>query len=369
MTNAPILVLNSGSSSLKFGLYSESEGGEAVILDGLAQSLGRTDGTLEVKDAHGEVVHSERSGALTSAQALQRAAGLLAKFHPGDPQIIGHRVVHGGPRLIEHQPITTEVLEELKRCVHLAPLHIPPALELIDAVRKRYPNVPQFACFDTAFHRTMPERAARFALPRELYDEGVRRYGFHGLSYESIVYQLRGRVPERMVIAHLGNGASLAALKNGASVDTTMGLTPSGGIPMATRTGDIDPGVLIYLQRAKKWDADTIERVVNRESGLFALSGGKSDMREIQKAAAGDANAQLAFEVFCLAIAKVVAAYAAELGGLDALVFSGGIGEHSAPVRANVCTSLAFLGVVIDAASNEKNAPVISANQSKIRVS
>jgi acetate kinase len=210
---------------------------------------------------------------------------------------------------------------------------------------------------------------SRFALPRPLFDEGIHRYGFHGLSYESIVYQLRAELPSRTVIAHLGNGASLAAVKDGRSVDTSMGLTPTGGIPMATRSGDLDPGVLLYLMRVKKMNADSLEHLLNRESGLTGVSAGKSDMRDLESAAAGgDQTARLAIEIFCTGIRKVIAAYAAVLGGLDMLIFSGGIGEHSAPVRGRVCNGLGFLGVALDDAGNQSNSSTISTQGSKVQI-
>jgi acetate kinase len=210
---------------------------------------------------------------------------------------------------------------------------------------------------------------SRFALPRPLFDEGIHRYGFHGLSYESIVYQLGAELPSRTVIAHLGNGASLAAVKDGRSVDTSMGLTPTGGIAMATRSGDLDPGVLLYLMRVKKMNADSLEHLLNRESGLTGISAGKSDMRDLESAAAsGDQKAQIAIEIFCSDIRKAVAAYAAVLGGLDMLVFSGGIGENSAPVRSGVCSGLGFLGVSLDPAGNQSNLSKISTQGSKVQV-
>jgi acetate kinase len=257
----------------------------------------------------------------------------------------------------------------LRACVHFAPLHIPAALSLIEAVEKAYSGVPQFACFDTVFHATMPELASRYALARELYDEGMRRYGFHGLSYESIVRQLGTELPRRAVIAHLGNGASLAAVSDGRSIDTSMGLTPTGGIPMGTRSGDLDPGVVLYLTRQKKLHADALESLLNHEAGLKALSRGHSDMRDLEKAAEqGDEAAQQAIDIFCYDIRKFVASYAAALEGLDMLVFTGGIGEKSAVVRASVCNALHFLGVHLDGAANEKNAPTISTAQSVVRV-
>jgi acetate kinase len=278
---------------------------------------------------------------------------------------VGHRVVHGGPRLLQHQRITPAVLDELQRCVHFAPLHIAGSLELIRATERAFAGVPQFACFDTAFHSTLPELASRLPLPQALADEGIRRYGFHGLSYESIVAELGDALPSRAVVAHLGGGSSLAALKDGHSVDTSMGLTPTGGIPMSTRSGDLDPGVLLYLMRVKDMGADALETMLNHASGMVAVSGGVSDMRELLAASdVGDAKAKLAVEMFCVAIAKQVAAYAVVLGGLEMLVFAGGIGEHSSAVRKSVCERLALLGVYVDAEANTAGAGVISAKAS-----
>ncbi|HEX5424519.1 MAG TPA: acetate/propionate family kinase [Candidatus Acidoferrales bacterium] len=366
-----ILVINSGSSSLKFGLYVNRDGEEHPLVEGEAEGIGQSNGKLELRDSNGRILRSEGAAFASQADALDRAAQWLGERSFGAPAAIGHRVVHGGPRLVAHQAITSAVLKKLKDSVHFAPLHIPLSLELIRAAQERYPKVPQFACFDTAFHNTMPEEAARFALPDELFAEGIRRYGFHGLSYESIVHQLRlaGNLPTRTIVAHLGNGASLAAIKNGRSVDTTMGLTPTGGIPMATRTGDLDPGVILYLQRVKGADADSLERLLNRDSGLTALSGGKSDMRDLQAAAAkGDSRARLAIEIFCRSIRKVIAAYATVLGGADLVVFTGGIGEHSSQVRANVCDGLGILGILIDSGRNQRNERTISADNSNVQV-
>ncbi len=369
MSDARILVINTGSSSLKFGLYAEKDGDEQVLLDGLADGIGQSSGTLEIKDGTGTSLRSEKIGFASRHDALTHASRWLNELSPGKPYAIGHRVVHGGPRLVEHQRITPALVAELKACVHFAPLHIPMALQLIAEAQQAYPDIPQFACFDTAFHRTLPETSARFPLSRSLFDEGIRRYGFHGLSYESIVYQLGKKLPSRTVMAHLGSGASLAAVKDGRSVDTSMGLTPTGGIPMATRTGDLDPGVLLYLQRAKKMDADALEKLLNHDAGLAALSGGTSDMRKLQTAAEkGDHDAALAIEVFCLSIRKVIAGYAAVLGGLDMLIFAGGIGEHSVQVRSGVCEGLGFLGLAIDKDANQASKGTISAAESTIQV-
>ena len=334
MPDGSILVINAGSSSLKYGRYVRQDGDEQLLPGG-------SSGELDLRDeAHGD--------------ALDRAIERLAGFSADEPCAIGHRVVHGGPRLVSHQRITAPVLEELRNCRHFAPIHIPIALQLMERAERHYPQVPQFACFDTAFHRSMPESAARFPLPPELFEEGIRRYGFHGLSYESIVHQLGENLPSRTIIAHLGSGASLVAVKDGRSVDTTMGLTPAGGIPMATRSGDLDPGVLLYLLRVKHLQADALEELLNHDSGLKALSGGRRDMRDLEAVAgAGDGKAQLAIEVFCASIRKAIAAYAAVLGGLDMLVFSGGIGEHSSRIRGSVCAGLQFLGISSDQDSSK----------------
>jgi acetate kinase len=369
MADSPILAINTGSSSLKFGVYVARGDDEEIQLDGLADGIGRDSSKIQIKDGKGKVVRSESVRFASADEALARAKEWLAELSPAPPVGVGHRVVHGGPKLTAHQLITPGVLDQLRACVHFAPLHIPPALALIESAQKIYPGVPQFACFDTAFHAQMPEVASRYALPRSLYDEGLKRYGFHGLSYESILRKLGTERPRHVVIAHLGNGASLAAVQDGRSVDTSMGLTPTGGIPMGTRSGDMDPGVGLYLQRQKKLSVDSLEALLNHDAGLKALSGTSSDMRDLQAAAEnGDANARQAIEIFCYAIRKTIASYAAALEGLDMLVFTGGIGEKSAMVRAMVCNALHILGVLIEGPANEKNAETISAAQSVVRV-
>ena len=369
MADAPILVINSGSSSLKFGLYKLQDGEERALLYGAADGIAQPLTKLELKDSSGNTLRAAEVKFSSLEEALERATQWLADFSNEKPGAIGHRVVHGGPHLRKHQRITIAVRKELEACVHFAPLHIPAALQLIEKAHTTYPDIPQFACFDTAFHTTIPEVASRFPLPRDLFDEGIHRYGFHGLSYESIVYQLAKELPSRTVIAHLGSGASLAAVKDGRSIDTSMGLTPTGGIPMGTRSGELDPGVLLYLIRTKQMNADSLEKMLNHDSGLCGISGGTADMRELEKAAAGgDQKAQLAIEMFCVAIRKYVAAYSAVLGGLDLLVFAGGIGEHSAAVRSQVCGGLKFLGVDLDETANEKQQRTISKQHSKVQV-
>jgi acetate kinase len=360
----PILAINSGSSTLKFGLFTNESGEERALLRGSAEGIGKDHGSLEVKDGNGRTVLSEDQKYASQLEALRHVTDAMAKQHIPPPSAIAHRIVHGGPKLREHIRITPQVQKTLEEAVHFAPLHIPTALELLRGAESLYPNLPQFACFDTAFHRTMPEEACRYAVPKEFYEQGLQRYGFHGLSYASIVHQLGGALKSRTVIAHLGSGASLAAIRDGQSIDTSMGLTPTGGIPMGTRTGDLDPGVLLYLMRAGKLNADDLESLLNHKSGLLAL-GGTNDMRELQsRAAKGDHDAALAITIFCRAIARTIAAFAVSLGGLDQLIFAGGIGEHSAEIRTRVCDQLALFGVALDAESNTKAQPIISAQNS-----
>jgi acetate kinase len=268
------------------------------------------------------------------------------------PVAVGHRIVHGGPRLRRHCLIDDEVLRQLEAARPFAPLHIPSALSIICFAREHFPAASQAACFDTAFHADLPEVARVLPIPKELRSEGLQRYGFHGLSCESAVRQLADGLPDRLIIAHLGNGASVTAIKAGKSIDTSMGLTPSGGVVMSTRSGDLDPGVLIYLMREKKFDAAMLEELVDRHSGLLGISGVGGDMRGLHKAAPTDADAQLAIQMFCYSVRKQVAAMIAALDGVDAIVFTGGIGENDEEVRAAICRGLSWIGVGLDEARN-----------------
>jgi acetate kinase len=341
-----ILVLNSGSSSLKFGLFRHAGDDEFLLLEGSAEGIGRDDGSLRIKAPDGQVLVQQERVLESQIDALQKLAQVLTEQHHARPSAVGHRVVHGGPHLRAHQRITADVRRQLHDAVHFAPLHIPPALALIDEAEKIFDDAPHFACFDTAFHATLPPRAAHLALPRRYAEAGVMRYGFHGLSYESLVTRLGADLPARAVFAHLGNGSSVCALRDGQSIDTSMGLTPTGGVPMGTRSGDLDPGVLLYLMRVEKLDAGALETLLNRESGLAGYADGESDMQALEKrAAAGDANASLALDAFATAVRKTIGGYAALLGGIDLLVFTGGIGEHSGEIRRRVCDGLAFMGL------------------------
>jgi acetate kinase len=331
-----VLCVNRGSSSLKF----------AVFDDSLARVV---EGTVEVKG------DDERS----IETALDKAAAA------GAPGAVAHRLVHGGPKVHRPQRVTPELLAALRDTVHFAPIHLPPALDCIEAVARRHPGVPQVACFDTSFHWDLPAVARRLPLPRELDDAGVRRFGFHGLSYEYVVSALGPGLGRRAVIAHLGNGASLAALLDGVSIDTTMGLTPSGGIPMSTRSGDLDPGILVFLL-ARGMPAEELEALVSRRSGLLGISGLSGDMRTLL--GAGTADAELAVDQFCYAIRKQIGAYAAALSGLDTLVFTGGIGERAAPVRERVCAGLSHLGIELDRECNRLGEGVVSSPTSRVTV-
>ena len=360
-----ILCLNSGSSSLKFALFSISETTEEKLASGAVENIG-PGARLWLRNGQKTVVDKQEN----LSDAHQCIAAIFAAVdHSGLPRpaAAGHRIVHGGPRYTSPQAITPPLLKELEALVPLAPLHLPAQIKIIQAISNHYPDLPQVACFDTAFHASMPEVARRLPLPRELWEPGVRHYGFHGLSYEFIVQALAEDAQGRVIIAHLGNGASMAAVRDRKPVDTSMGLTPAGGFMMSTRSGDLDPGILLYLLRSG-YTSDQLDKMINRESGLLGVSGSSSDMKALLEKRAADPPADEAIRMFCYGIRKFIGAYAAVLGGVDTLVFTGGIGEHAAPVREEICRGLEFLGIVIDAKQNAQNGSVISAPTSKCRV-
>ncbi len=323
-----VLALNSGSSSVKFGLY----------------DVGRLSLTV--------VAAGEVEGADTGKAVFDHISEVLADAKAPSPTAIGHRVVHGGPQLRRHCRIDADVIRQLEAAIAFAPLHGPASLALVRGAADRYPDLPQVACFDTAFHATLPEVAYTLPISRELRAEGLRRYGFHGLSCESIVCQVENNIPDRLIIAHLGNGASVTAVKAGRSIDTSMGLTPSGGIIMGSRSGDLDPGVLVYLLRKKGFDAKAAEALVDHQSGLLGISGLSSDMRRLHEASASTPDAALAVAMFCISVRKQIAAMIAVLDGIDVLVFTGGIGENDALVRSAICAGLGWAGIMIDAGPN-----------------
>ena len=344
-----ILALNSGSSSLKFGVYYRAATDEEPLLTGSADGIGRSNGSLHIRAADGTPLVQRESIHETQSQALSVLSAAMAEHIQSTPVAVGHRVVHGGPTLSTHQMITPRVLDQLRSATHFAPLHIPQALALIASAQSIFRSAAHFACFDDAFHRTIPEVASHFALPDRYFAAGIRRYGFHGISYESLVHHFGATLPERAIFAHLGNGSSLCALRNGISIDTTMGLTPTGGIPMGTRSGDLDPGILIYLLRNEKLDADKLEGLLNHQSGLAGLSGGESDVKALEERARNnDPKARLALDVFAISVRKAIGAYTALLGGADLLVFTGGIGEHSDTIRSSVTKGIEGLGLTAD---------------------
>src|SRR6202050_2872511 len=310
-----ILALNSGSSSLKFGIYCHGTSDEEPLLTGSADGIGHDNGSLQVRSNDGNSLVRRECIHESQIDALSLLATTIRDHIHTSPVAVGHRVVHGGPKLVRHQLITPQVLDELRAAAHFAPLHIPQALKLIASSQSIFPTATQFACFDDAFHQTIPEVASRFALPHRYFEAGIRRYGFHGISYESLVHHFGASVPERALFAHLGNGSGLCALRDGVSIDTTMGLTPTGGVPMGTRSGDLDPGVILYLLRNEKLNADKLEDLLNHQSGLFGLSSGESDVRNLEeRARSGDAAADLALHIFAVSVRKAIGAYIALLG-------------------------------------------------------
>ena len=355
-----VLALNSGSSSLKFGLYRVGSRRIDVLLSGEAGSIGDPIGQFEARDAGGETVIAEAASFPSQREAIIRIEKCLADTNVPAPNIIGHRIVHGGPMLREHCLIDASVLGLLDAASVFAPLHTAAALSVVRFAGERYPTLPQVACFDTTFHAAMPDVARILPIARDLQSEGIQRYGFHGLSCESIVHQLAPDVPDRLIIAHLGNGASVTAVKGGKSIDTSMGLTPTGGVIMGSRSGDLDPGVLVYLMRAKRYDAAMVEELVDRRSGLLGISGLSSDMRRLHHAAPSDRDVRLAIQMFCYSVRKQIAAMIAVLDGVDVVVFTGGIGEHDDAVRAAICSGLSWIGLRLDDARNRSATNPIS---------
>lgn len=362
-----ILVLNSGSSSIKFALF-----GTATLthpqLQGAISGLGETT-DFEAHDSGGKPLPGELPTSVSSHEtALAWLFDWLRLRLNGALAAAGHRVVHGGGQFVEPALITWQVLTDLEKLAPLAPLHQPHNLAAVRALMTLQPGLPQVGCFDTSFHRTQDTLAQHYALPRALTASGIRRYGFHGLSYEFIAgvlpQYLGARAGERVIVAHLGNGASLCAMRDGKSVATTMGFTALDGLMMGTRGGAIDPGVLLYLMREKALSADDIEDLLYRRCGLLGVSGVSGDMRELLTSTAPEAAE--AVELFCYRAAREIASLACALGGLDALVFTAGIGEHAHPVRARICERLAWLGVVMDDAANRAGKGLIHDAQSRV---
>ena len=371
-----ILTVNGGSSSIKFAIFSADAANRSLAtkLSGQIERIGMPDTVLSVKGADaGEhftrpVDARDHTAAVVVLmdwiQERELDAGLIA---------VGHRIVHGGPNYHAPQRLTPALVEELRRLTSLDPAHLPEEILLTEAFHRRFPQLPQIVCFDTAFHHDMPPVARLLAIPRRYQARGVRRYGFHGLSYEFLMSELirsegaaagRGRI----ILAHLGNGASLAAVREGKPIDTSMGFTPASGVPMGTRSGDIDPGLVGYLARTEGLNAVQFNELVNTRSGLLGMSETSADMRELLLREANDPRAADAVALFCYQIKKWIGAFTAALGGLDTLVFAGGIGEKSPVVRTRICAELGFLGIDLDDSQNEQNAYLISSNAARVKV-
>ena len=361
-----ILCLNGGSSSLKFAVYEISGVDEERVFSGAIEVIGAEGGIAWLRA--GDKVLSDQNGKFPDhTAAIKTMFGALQKQGVKKLAAAGHRIVHGGPKFTAPQRIDDRLKAALRELIPFAPLHLPSQVAMIEAVAAHFPHLPQVACFDTAFHSRMPEVAQRFALPGKLWEQGIKRYGFHGLSYEYVVSKLGAELGQRAVIAHLGNGASMVALRDGVSIDTSMGMTPTGGFMMGTRSGDLDPGVLLHLMGAG-YSAKKLEALLNHEAGLLGVSGQSSEMKALLEKRKTEPAAALAVQMFCYQARKFVGAFAAALGGLDTLVFTGGIGERAAIIRAEICSGLQYLGVAVDGEANNRNAEVISATGSRCAV-
>ncbi|UJW87890.1 acetate/propionate family kinase [Devosia sp. SL43] len=370
MGDSSTLALNGGSSSLKFGLF-ETDGGARRIGGQFSRLAGSA--IFEV-DGPGPGHRAETLPLTSHTEALEVLFDWIDQESGAwSVAAIGHRVVHGGPRYRSHCLVDDALLAELERIADYAPEHLPSEIDMMRSCHRRYPDVPQVACFDTAFHSDMPLVARLLPIPRRYFDQGIQKYGFHGLSYTYLLQQLRHLAGAplangRVILAHLGSGASLAAVHKGHSIDTTMGFTPSAGIPMGTRSGDLDPGLISYLAQNEGMNSSAFDHMVNHQSGLLGVSGTSSDVRDLMAAETSDPRAADALALFCYRIRQSIGAFAATMGGLDALVFSGGIGENAPKIRERICDGLAFLGIELDTNLNQAGAAVISAPTSRVPV-
>jgi len=367
-----VLIINGGSSSIKFALY-EIVQPLAILLYGEIENIGTKNTTFNFNNT---ITHQKDNVAINATDHNTAANFLMEWLEKQEGFVsvkaIGHRIVHG-MKHTEPEKITPELLDELKKISAYDPEHLPEEIKLIEIFRKRYPALAQVACFDTSFHASMPTVAKLLSIPRRYSAAGIQRYGFHGLSYSYLMEELnhiagneiaRGRI----ILAHLGSGASLAAVKDGKSVDTSMGFTPTSGLPMATRTGDLDPGVAWYLMRNEKLTSKQFSHLINYQSGLLGVSETSSDMRELMNLQSNDNRAAEAIELFCYQTKKWIGSFAAVLGGVDTLIFSGGIGENSPEIRKRICRGLQFLGIELDETKNVNNEPIISTNAGKTDV-
>ncbi|MBX9670503.1 MAG: acetate/propionate family kinase [Candidatus Obscuribacterales bacterium] len=353
--NGHILILNSGSSSLKFSVF-DCDKDLSLVGSGSLAGIRTDDGRFSADWNHKRTVDDVSFE--NHEKALAHLLGYLEdKLDPDRLISVGHRLVHGGTKFVKPLLIDDSVVAQLEQLSRFAPLHLPPALSTVKSARLKFSTAKHIACFDTSFHRTMPMVAKVLPISKSLFDEGVEKFGFHGLSYEFVVSELprfgRQMAEGKVLIAHLGNGCSIVALDGGKSVDTTMGFSPAGGLVMGTRTGDIDPGLVSYFASEKGVSADQFVKLVNKESGLLGLSGISSDMQELLEEEQSSSDARLAIDIFCYHVRKHIGALSAVLGGLDALVFTGGIGENSSSIRSRICQPLGYLGIELDNGLNE----------------
>ena len=393
-----ILTINGGSSSIKFAVFTMDKS-LVKTLDGQIKRIGLSNPSLEINELeykqsnelenehkhehaynhkNDDNISSKKRVLAVSAKNHSEAVDTLFSWMEKEIgfdafSAIGHRIVHGGKLYTKHQPITDKLLEQMKTLIPFDPEHLPIEIALIESFIKKAPHCKQIACFDTAFHESLPNVAKMLPIPRKYYNEGVRRYGFHGISYSFLVEELKkmekvDKSQEKVIIAHLGNGASMAAVSQGKSIDTSMGFTPTGGFAMSTRSGDLDPGAVAYLEKIEKGDLEKIHRVLNFESGLLGISETSSDMCDLLLKEKEDTRSKEAIDLFCYQIKKWIGSFAAALGGLDTLVFSGGIGENSPDIRARICSGLSFLGIEIDEKSNLANDSLISSSTFPVKV-
>ena len=369
---ADVLAINGGSSSIKFVLYPAGEPLKRG-LHGTIDRIGLSGTNLKFHDGTGKPPKSQSIAASNHKSAAKFLIDWLEEQKDfASVQAVGHRVVHG-MKHTEPECVTPKLLAELRRLRPYDPDHLPGEIELIEAFRQRYPKLSQVACFDTAFHRTMPRVAKLLPIPRRYDAKGIQRYGFHGLSYAYLMQELArlgdpAATKGRVILAHLGNGASLAAVRNGKSIDTSMGFTPTAGLVMSTRSGDLDPGLVSFLARTERMTASQFNQMVNHQSGLLGVSGISSDMRDLLAKETADVHAAEAVALFCYQVKKWIGSFAAALGGLDTLVFSAGIGENAPPVRARICAGLGFLGLELNERRNAANAAVVSTGTSRVTV-
>jgi acetate kinase len=367
-----ILSLNSGSSSLKFALY-RMDKVEELLFSGVISDIDLTTNNFYIRNDSGKVLVNRRLNKLGHKDCITTLFDWLeSQCYVKQITAIGHRIVHGGVKYTQPHLITSDLIGDLNKFVLFAPEHLPQELEVIKTVSNRYSNLKQVACFDTAFHRTMPRLAQIYALPKSVGDHGGIRYGFHGLSYEYIIGELINERDfhiegSRIIIAHLGNGASMAAIKDGKSVDTTMGFSPAGGLMMSTRSGDLDPGIILYLLSEESLSSSQVSQMVNHQAGLLGVSEISSDMKELLEKE-NNPNAIQAIELFCYQAKKYLGSLSAVLGGVDMLVFTGGIGENAPSIRQRICKDMSFLGIRLDLIRNNSNAPVISTADSPVTI-